>query len=98
MSRLLRTFAASLLLFSALSACGDSPNFDARDDGPPAAGLHAAKRNVGNAKRDLGSMPLDSRSLMDSWLGRRQLVCDNAGYSPCPGKVLLLAHRYSPSY
>jgi hypothetical protein len=80
MSRLLRVFGASLL-FSALSACGDIPNFN------PAAGLQEAKRNVGNAKRSLGSMPLDGRSLLDSWLGKRAFICNNAGYSPCPGKV-----------
>jgi hypothetical protein len=85
MSRLLRIFGASLLLFSALSACGDGPNFDARDNDSPAAGLYAAKR-------DLGSMPLDGRSLIDSWFGKRESGCET-GYSLCPGKFL---SSYSP--
>jgi hypothetical protein len=43
MSRLLRVFGVSLLLFSELFTYGDIPNFN------PAAGLQEAKRNVGNA-------------------------------------------------
>lgn len=91
MSRLFRVFGASILLFSTLSACADIPNFN------PTAGLQEAKRNVGNAKRSLGSMPLDGRSLLDSWLGKRVFICDNAGYSPCAGKVIC-PHQCNLSY
>ena len=32
---------------------------------------------------------LDSRSLLESWMGKRQETCVNSGYSPCTGTLFL---------
>lgn len=50
-----------------------------RYDGPPAALVYNAK--VGEAS-NFGEIPLDGRSLIASWLGKRQ-GCSDSGYSPC---------------
>lgn len=52
---------------------------ESRDDDLPLAGFFGLKQS-GN--ENVGSIPLDGRSLIDSWLGRRA-VCADAGYSPC---------------
>lgn len=54
-----------------------------REDGPPQALEFKAK--TGEASK-FGEMPLDGRSLIDSWLGKRQFTCTNSGYSPCTSK------------
>ena len=33
---------------------------------------------------------LDGRSLLESWMGKRQQTCVNSGYSPCTGNLLHL--------
>jgi hypothetical protein len=50
-----------------------------RDDDPPEPLVYKAKTG---AASKFGEMPLDGRSLIASWLGKRQ-SCVSSGYSPC---------------
>lgn len=71
----------NLLLFLLLAWTGSSQDSDLLE-GPPLALSVDAKQN--GAK--FGDMPLDGRSLINSWLNKRQRTCVDAGYGPCPSK------------
>jgi hypothetical protein len=83
-------FGIAIILFSSLIwsvvAEGDALNVVLvnREDGPPQALEFKAK--TGEASK-FGEMPLDGRSLIASWLGKRQFTCTNSGYSPCTSKL-----------
>ncbi|KAF4629047.1 hypothetical protein G7Y89_g9103 [Cudoniella acicularis] len=63
----------AIVLFSALVLSEAAPEaaIARRDDGPPLAEVLKIKR-LGNSQ--LGAMPLDGRSLIESWLGKRTCV------------------------
>lgn len=71
------TISFVLLAFFAL---GNVLALSARDDALPDALLYESNQSQDS---DLGSMPLDGRSLLNSWLGKRG-TCLAAGDSPCP--------------
>lgn len=54
-------------------------DLESRDDDLPQAGFFGLKQSGGE---NVGAIPLDGRSLIDSWLGRRA-QCADSGYSPC---------------
>lgn len=88
MVQLSQRIGAPIALFSTLiftvngfnnNVARDLGELESRDDDLPQAGFFGLKQS-GN--ENVGAIPLDGRSLIDSWLGRRA-VCLDAGYSPC---------------
>ncbi|RDL41681.1 uncharacterized protein BP5553_01660 [Venustampulla echinocandica] len=71
------------LVLGGAEVVGRDTELDVAGDDIPDAQLY--KMNTpGNA--EFGAMPLDARSLVDSWLGKRA-ECVNAGYSPCSSRL-----------
>ncbi|CAG8959808.1 hypothetical protein HYFRA_00001716 [Hymenoscyphus fraxineus] len=103
MSFLSGYFSALVLCFSIFIFTHVSNGFDnnvahdlkleSRDDFLPQQDLFVMQQDE---NRNIGSMPLDGRSLIDSWLGRRQ-ACAIAGDSPCPSQYFLppVTHCFS---
>lgn len=83
MPRYIRSLAVALSLF-ALKVLSDSlEDLSARGDAPMNALRHESGQSAQSPMADL----LDGRSLLDSWLGRRQSCL--AGYSDCSSKLPL---------
>lgn len=72
-------------LFAHLSIQDGDFGLVPRYDGPP----EPARQYGSNSSQDSFQVGLAGRSLLDSWLNKRALTCNDAGYSPCSSKKSL---------
>ena len=85
-------FVATCALFSALVQCNEAQDkilrrdsaLVNRGDGPWEAQLFLRNGSEQSYQTPFNPL-LDSRSLLESWMGKRQETCTNSGYSPCTG-------------
>lgn len=83
-------FTTTLVLTLVLTYLGNSSakvRLVAREDYSPLDRI-SSDEFVDKSGSEIGSMPLDGRALLNSWMGKRQRTCNDAGYSPCPSMPL----------
>jgi len=86
MTSFAHTFVLLTAFLSSVSLQDDGLALLPRVDGPPAPTRYYAN----NSTQSSFQVGLAGRSLLDSWLDRRDRGCTDAGYSPCSSKYTLV--------